>query len=35
MHIHALMVGSLVGTGSPPKAIAVDEVDIFLFLNDS
>ena len=30
MHIHALRVGLLVGTGSLPEAVAVDEVDIFL-----
>ena len=29
MHIHVLRVGSLVGTGSLPKAVAMDEVDIF------
>ena len=28
MHIHALRVGSSVGTGSLPEAVAVDEVDI-------
>ena len=30
VHIHALRVGLLVGTGSLPEAVAVDEVDIFL-----
>ena len=29
IHIHALRVGSSVGTGSLPKAVAEDEVDIF------
>ena len=29
MHICALRVGSLVGTGSLPKAVAMDEVEIF------
>ena len=31
MYIHALRVGLSVGTGSLPKAVAVDEVDIFIF----
>ena len=30
MHICVLRVGSLVGTGSLLKAVAVDEVEIFL-----
>ena len=29
-HIRALRVGLSVGTGSLPKAVAVDEVDIFI-----
>ena len=32
MHIHALRVGLLVGTGSLPEAVVVDEVDIFIFI---
>ena len=28
-HIHVLRVGSSVGTGSLPEAVAMDEVDIF------
>ena len=29
-HIPALRMGSLVGTGSLPETVAVDEVDFFL-----
>ena len=29
MHICVLRVASLVGTGSLPEAVAIDEVDIF------